>query len=48
MHVTVQSYGPRATGAAAPRNMQGAAECHMCDRRSDYRGAIALTGSSRH
>lgn len=28
------------------RNMQGAAECHMCGRCSDYRGAIALTPRS--
>ena len=28
------------------RNMQGAAECHMCGRCSDYRGAITLTPRS--
>ncbi len=28
------------------RNMQGAAECHMCGRCSDYRGAIALSRRS--
>ncbi len=28
------------------RNMQGGAECHMCGRCSDYRGAIALTPRS--
>jgi polyferredoxin len=28
------------------RNMEGAAECHMCGRCSDYRGAIALTPRS--
>ena len=28
------------------RNMQGAAECHMCGRCSDYRGAITLSPRS--
>jgi len=28
------------------RNMKGAAECHMCGRCSDYRGAIALSPRS--
>jgi polyferredoxin len=28
------------------RNMEGAAECHMCGRCSDYRGAIALSPRS--
>lgn len=28
------------------RNMQGAADCHMCGRCSDYRGAIALSPRS--
>ncbi|WP_323012575.1 4Fe-4S binding protein [Castellaniella sp.] len=28
------------------RNMQGAAECHMCGRCSDYRGAITLSSRS--